>query len=147
MNASEKQIKEVLQKYKRIAVVGLSPKEDRPSHMVTQYLVRKGYDVVGVNPAHESIMGLPCYISVLDLPGEVEIVDVFRDPKAVPEIVDQAITKKAKVLWLQEGITDHEAEEKAAKAGILVISDLCILKEHRKYIQHDEEPTEKSQAI
>lgn len=147
MNATESQIKEILQKYKRIAVVGLSPNEERPSHTVTKYLVRKGYDVVGVNPAHESIMGLPSYLSILDLPGEVEIVDVFRDPRAVPEIVDQAITKKAKVLWLQEGITDREAEEKAEKAGILVISDLCILKEHRKYIQHNEKPSEKSQAI
>jgi predicted CoA-binding protein len=145
MNTTESQIKEILQKYKRVAIVGLSPNEERPSHMIAKYLVRKGYDVVGVNPAHESILGLPCYISVLDLPGEVEIVDVFRDPRAVSEIVDQAITKKAKVLWLQEGITDPEAEERAAKAGIQVVSDLCILKEHRKYIQHHEEPTEKTQ--
>lgn len=150
MNATESQIKEILQKYKRVAIVGLSPNEERPSHMIASYLVRKGYDVVGINPAHESIMELPCYISVLDLPGEVEIVDVFRDPRAVSDIVDHAIIKKAKVLWLQEGITDAEAEERAAKAGILVVSDLCILKEHRKYIQHNENPEKpqtKSQAL
>lgn len=146
MNATPEQIKEALTKYKRIAVVGLSPNEERPSNGVTKYLIRKGYDVVGVNPGHESILGLPCYLSVLDLPGEVEIVDVFRDPRAVPEIVDQAITMKAKVLWLQEGVTHPEAEEKASKAGILVISDLCILKEHRKYIPHGDGP-QKSQAI
>lgn len=136
MNATPDQIKDVLERYKRIAVVGLSPNEERPSNSVTKYLLRKGYDVVGVNPGHDSIMGLPCYLSVLDLPGSIEIVDVFRDPRAIPEIVDQAIVMKAKVLWLQEGITHPEAEKKAQDAGMIVISDLCILKEHRKYIPH-----------
>lgn len=136
MNATEDQIKEVLTKYKRIAVVGLSPNEERPSNGVTKYMVRKGYDCVGVNPGHESIIGLPCYISLLDVPGQIEIVDVFRNSKAVPEIVEHAITMEAKVLWLQEGVTHPEAEEKAAKAGMIVISDRCILKEHRKHIPH-----------
>jgi predicted CoA-binding protein len=136
VNATEDQIKEVLTKYKRIAVVGLSPNEERPSNGVTKYMVRKGYDCVGVNPGHESIIGLPCYISLLDVPGQIEIVDVFRNSKAVPEIVEHAITMEAKVLWLQEGVTHPEAEEKAAKAGMIVISDRCILKEHRKHIPH-----------
>ena len=147
MNATSEQIKELLQKCKRIAVVGLSPNEERPSNKVTSYMIRKGYDVVGVNPAHESILGLPCYLSVLDIPGIIEIVNVFRDSRAVPEIVDNCITMGAKVLWLQEGITNPEAEAKAEKAGMIVVSDLCILKQHRKYIQHDEDPKEKSQAV
>lgn len=137
MNATPTQIKEALEKYKNIAVVGLSPNDERPSNGVTRYMLRKGYECVGVNPGHNSIIELPCYPSLLDVPGTIEIVDVFRDSKAVPEIVEQAIKKKAKVLWLQEGVTHSEAEDKAAKAGILVISDLCILKEHRKYIQHN----------
>jgi len=147
MNATPAQIKEALQKYKHIAVVGLSPNDERPSNGVTRYMLRKGYECVGVNPGHDSIIELPCYSSLLDVPGTIEIVDVFRDSKAVPEIVDQAIKMKAKVLWLQEGVTHAEAEDKAAKAGILVISDLCILKEHRKYIQHNEGTKEKSQAV
>lgn len=134
MNTTHEQIKEILQKYKRIAVVGLSPNDERPSNGVTRYMIRKGYDCVGVNPGHNSIIGLPCYISLLDVPGQIEIVDVFRDSKAVPEIVEHAIRMNAKVLWLQEGVTHPEAEDKAAKAGMLVVSDLCILKEHRKYI-------------
>lgn len=147
MNATPAQIKEALQKYKKIAVVGLSPNDERPSNGVTKYMVRKGYECVGVNPGHNSIIGLPTYVSLLDVPGEIEIVDVFRDPKAVPEIVEHAIKMKAKVLWLQEGVIHPEAEEKAANAGLLVISDLCILKEHRKYIQHNEGTNEKSQAV
>lgn len=139
MNASDSQIKEILEKYSKVAVVGLSPNQERPSHSIAKYLVRKGYDVVGVNPGHDSIIGLPSYISVLDLPGDVEIVDVFRNPRHVPEIVDQAIEKKAKVIWLQEGVTHPEAEKKAEEAGILVISDLCILKEHRKHIPHSQD--------
>src|SRR5690606_38808610 len=127
MNASDSQVKEALEKYTKIAVVGLSPNQERPSHSIAKYLMRKGYDVVGVNPGHDSIIGLPRYISVLDLPVDVEIVDVFRIPRHVPEIVDQAIEKKAKVLWLQEGVSHPEAEKKAEEAGILVISNLCIL--------------------
>ncbi|MES2768969.1 MAG: CoA-binding protein [Bdellovibrionota bacterium] len=147
MNAKPTQIKEALQNYKKIVVIGLSPNEERPSNSVTRYMIRKGYNIVGVNPGHASILDQPCYNSLSEVPGQVEIVDVFRDSKAVPEIVDQAIQMKAKVLWLQEGVTHPEAEEKAAKAGILVISNLCILKEHRKYIQHNEGTKEKSQAV
>ena len=146
MNATPEQIKDVLTKYKRIAVVGLSPNEERPSNGVTRYMIRKGYDVVGVNPGHESILGQPCYISVLDVPGQIEIVNVFRNSSAVPEVVDHCIEMKAKVIWLQEGVTHAEAEEKASKAGMIVISDKCILKEHRKYIPHDSGP-DKSQAV
>lgn len=139
MNASESKIKEILKDYSKVAVVGLSPNQERASHSIAKYLIRKGYDVVGVNPGHDSILGLPCYISVLDLPGDVEIVNVFRNPRHVPEIVDNAIEKKAKVIWLQEGVTHPEAEKKAEEAGIIVISDLCILKEHRKHIPHTQD--------
>lgn len=147
MNATPEQIKDILQKYKKIAVVGLSPNEERPSNGVSKYMIRKGYEIVGVNPGQDSILDVPCYASVSDVPGTLEIVNVFRDSKAVPEIVEQAIQKGAKVLWLQEGVTHAEAEEKAAQAGMVVVSDHCILKLHRKYIQHDEGTKEKSQAV
>lgn len=146
MNTTQEQIKEILTQYKRIAVVGLSPNEERPSNGVTKYMIRKGYDCVGVNPGHTKIIDLPSYPSLLDVPGTIEIVDVFRDSKAVPEIVDQCIKMKAKVLWLQEGVSHPEAEEKAAQMGMLVVSDMCILKAHRHLII-DSTQSNKSQAF
>ena len=125
-------IKEILTRYKKIAVIGLSPNSDRASYGVTRYLIEQGYDVVGVRPGTQEILGVPVYSSLKEIPGEVEIVDVFRDTAAVPAIVEEAIQKKAKVLWLQEGVTHTEAEKRARDAGLSVVSNRCILKEHRK---------------
>jgi len=126
-------IKEVLEKYKKIAVVGLSSDPSRPSFGVTQYMQSQGYEITPVRPGGEVILGVKSVNSLKDLSQPVEIVDVFRKSDAVPEIVDEAISVKAKVLWLQEGVMHPVAEEKARKAGLIVISDKCILKEHRKH--------------
>ena len=125
-------IEKIISSYKKIAVVGMSPKPIRPSHGVSQYLITHGFDVVGVNPGTTEILGKPVYPTLSDIPGDLEIVDVFRSSEFVPEIVDQAIAKGAKALWLQEGVSHPEAEEKARQAGLLVVSNRCILKEHRR---------------
>jgi predicted CoA-binding protein len=131
-NPSSAEIAEILNSSKVIAVVGLSPKPERPSHGVSAYMKDQGYTIIPVNPGHAEILGEKAYKSLLDVPGPIDIVDVFRDPAAVPEIVDQAIQKKAKVIWLQEGIVHNEAAEKARAAGLKVIQNRCIYKEHIK---------------
>jgi len=129
-NPSSSDIAEILRISKIIAVVGLSPKPERPSHGVTAYMKDQGYTIIPVNPGHAEILGEKSYKSLLDVPGPIDIVNVFRDPSAVPEIVDQAIQKKAKVIWLQEGIVHNEAAETARKAGIKVVQNRCIYKDH-----------------
>lgn len=126
------QIKTVLTKYQKVAVVGISPDPGRPSHDVASYLIEHGFDVVGVRPGEKQVLGRPCYPSLADVPGPLEIVDVFRAPEHVPAIVEEAIRLKAKVLWLQEGVTHASAGEKAKKAGLVVISNRCMLKEHSR---------------
>lgn len=116
---------------KTIAVVGCSPKPERPSHYVAAYLKEQGYKIVPVNPGQTEILGEKCYESLLDIPFPIDVVDVFRRPEDVPPVADEAIMIKAKALWLQSGITEPESEEKARKAGLLVVSDRCMLVEHR----------------
>ena len=130
---AEDDIIEVLANYKNIAVVGLSPKEDRASNRVAKYMMGQGYDIVPVNPMHDNILGRRSYSSLLEIPDDVEIVDIFRKPGAVMEIVEQAIAKGAKVVWMQEGIVKNDAAQKAQEAGLKVIMDRCILKEHIKW--------------
>ena len=125
-------IETILKQYKTVAVVGLSPKPDRASHGVASYLQEAGYRIVPVRPGGGEILGEEVYGSLQDIPFPVEIVDVFRKSEAVAAITDEAIEIGAKVLWLQEGVSDQVAEEKAQQAGMSVVSDRCILKEHRK---------------
>lgn len=113
---------------KTIAVVGCSPKPERPSHYVAEYLQQQGYTVVPVNPGHQELLGRKCYPSLSAIPFPVDVVDVFRRPSEVGPIIDEAITIKAKALWLQDGITHPEGEEKARRAGLLVVSDDCLLR-------------------
>ncbi len=120
--------------FRKIAVVGLSSDPSRASHGVTRYMMSQGYEISCVNPNETEVLGMKAHASLRDLADPIEIVDVFRRSDAVPEIVDQAIEKRAKVLWLQEGVTHPEAEERARKAGLIVISDRCILKEHHRLI-------------
>lgn len=126
-------VEKILKTFKKIAVVGLSPDSNRPSYGVTRYMISQGYDVVGVRPGSKEILGRPCYESLDKVPGPLEIVNVFRAREFVPAIVDEAIRLKAKALWLQQGVYDDAAEEKARKAGLLVVSDRCILIEHQHY--------------
>jgi predicted CoA-binding protein len=129
-------IKEVLTKYKKIAVVGLSPDASRPSFGVSQYMQDQGYQITPVRPpGGEVILGVTSVSTLPEVSGPLEIVDVFRKSDAVPEIVDQAIALKAKVLWLQEGVFHPQAEAKALQAGLVVVSDRCILKEHHRLLR------------
>ena len=125
-------IKEILTSYKTIAVVGLSPDQGKPSHEVAAYLKRVGYRIIPVNPACQEVFGERCYATLADIPEAVEIVDIFRRSEFVPEIVDQAIAKGAKVVWMQEGVVNEAAAAKAEAAGLAVVMDRCLLKEHAK---------------
>jgi hypothetical protein len=116
---------------KTVAVVGCSPKPERPSHGVAEYLREQGYRIVPVNPGHTEILGEACYPSLSAIPFSVDVVDVFRRSEEVLPIIDEAIRIKAKALWLQDGITHPEGEAKARAAGLLVVSDDCMLREHR----------------
>jgi len=128
-------IDELLSRAKTIAVVGLSGSPMRPSHGVAAYLQAAGYTILPVNPRIAEVLGENTYPSLLDVPREVaekiDLVDVFRRPEHVDEIVEQAIQLKVPALWLQEGVINERAAEKAREAGIFVVMDRCILKEHR----------------
>lgn len=132
----ESTIREVLEKSKVIAVVGLSPKSDRPSHRVGAYLKNQGYRIIPVRPAADEILGEKAYSSLKAIPQDiqVDVVDVFRKSEDVPPIVEQAIEIGAKAIWLQEGIVNEEAAQKARAAGLKVVMDLCMLKEHKRFM-------------
>jgi uncharacterized protein len=125
-------ITKILLQFKTLAVVGLSPKPSRPSHGVAAYMRMHGYRVIPVNPNAESLFHERCYPSLAEVPGEVDVVVIFRSPQHVPEIVDAAIRKRARVIWMQEGIRNDEGARRARRAGLEVIEDHCILKEHAK---------------
>jgi len=122
----------ILKGYRSVAVVGLSPDLNRASHRVAAYLAHHGYEIIPVNPNVEEMLGMLSYPDLQSLPQSVEIVDIFRRSEEVPPIVDEAIKIGAKVVWMQEGITNEEAAAKARDAGLLVVMDKCMLKEHRR---------------
>ena len=123
---------EILQSARTVAVVGLSGKRYRPSYGVAEYLKREGYRVVPVNPEETEVLGEKCYPDLDSVPGEIDVVDVFRRSEFVPEIVEAAIRKGAIVIWMQEGVIHEEAARRAREAGLTVIMDRCILKDHRR---------------
>jgi len=125
-------ITKLLESAKTIAVVGLTDTPTRPSYSVSQYMHSQGYRIIPVNPNISMWMGEKAYASLLDVPEKIDIVNVFRRPDAVPEVVDQAIQIKAPMIWMQEGVFHEQAVEKARQAGIFVVADRCILKEHIK---------------
>jgi predicted CoA-binding protein len=124
-------IAEVLKRTKTIAVVGLSDNPLRPSHDVSAYMQSRGYRIIPVNPAIESSLGEKAYSSLLDVPGKIDLVNIFRRSEFVEEVVDEAIQLKVPAVWMQEGVIHEEAAEKARQAGIFVVMDRCILIEHR----------------
>lgn len=132
MSNEDTLIKELLTHSKTIAVVGLSDKPDRPSYEVAQYLQKKGYKIIPVNPAIDKILGEKSYASLSEISESIDIVDIFRKPEFIPEIVDEAIRIKAKAIWMQLDLIDEEAAQKAKKAGLKVIMDRCLLIEHRR---------------
>ena len=124
-------ITEILQRARTIAVVGLSDNPLRPSHGVAAYLQAQGYRIVPVNPRISTSLGEKAYPSLLDVPGKIDIVDIFRRPEFVEAVVDQAIQLKIPTVWMQEEIVHEKAAQKARQAGIFVVMDRCILLEHR----------------
>jgi predicted CoA-binding protein len=127
-----KPIREALRSARTIAVVGLSGKRFRPSHGVAEYMQKAGYRIIPVNPHESRVLGEQCYPDLDSVPGPVDIVDIFRRSEFVPEIVEAAIRKGAKVVWMQEGVVHEDAARRAEAAGLTVVMDRCILKDHRR---------------
>jgi uncharacterized protein len=127
-------ILEILNGSRTVAVVGLSPDELRASNFVGFYLQRHGYRVVPVNPRAEEILGVQSFPSVTDVPFQVDVVDVFRQPEAVPAIAEEAVAAGARALWLQFGVINFEGAEIAARGGLRIVMDRCLKVEHARYL-------------
>ena len=125
-------ITELLKSAKTIAVVGLTDSPFRPSYGVSQYMQSHGYRIIPVNPQIAGSLGEKAYASLLDVPEKIDIVNIFRRSEFVPEFVEEAIRLKLPAIWMQEGVIHEAAAEKARQAGIFVVMDRCILKEHAK---------------
>jgi predicted CoA-binding protein len=127
-----KRIAEILHNSRTIAVVGLSAKRFRPSYGVAEYLQRAGYRIIPVNPMETEVLGERSYPDLDSVPDPVDLVDIFRRPEFVPDIVEAAIRKGAKAIWMQEGVYHEAAAARAEEAGLAVVMDRCILKDHRR---------------
>jgi uncharacterized protein len=125
-------IPELLKTSRTIAVVGLSSRRFRPSYGVAEYMQRNGYRIIPVNPFAQDVLGEKCYPDLDSIPVRVDIVDIFRRAEFVPEIVEAAIRIGARAVWMQEGVVHEEAAERARTAGLEVVMDRCILKDHRR---------------
>lgn len=130
-----KHFSEILRSARTIAVVGVSSKRFRPSYGVTEYMQRAGYRIIPVNPQESEVLGEKSYPDLDSVPGPIDIVDIFRRSEFVPEIVEAAIRKGAKMIWMQEGVVHEQAARRAQAAGLAVVMDHCILKEHRRLAQ------------
>jgi len=129
-NPSEDEIRTFLKSIKRIAVVGLSPRADRPSHRVAAALQRFGYDIVPVRPAVTEVLGQPAYAALEQVPGAIDLVDVFRNPDEVDAIVDECIRLKLPAIWLQDGVINQPAAERARAAGMFVVMNRCTYRDY-----------------
>ncbi|NJE09525.1 CoA-binding protein [Thermococcus sp. MAR1] len=129
---SDDEIREILTKYRKIALVGASPKPERDANDVMRYLIEHGYEVYPVNPRYSEVLGRKCYPSVLDIPDEVEIVDLFVRPEFTMDYVEQAVKKGAKVVWFQFNTYNREAFKKAKEAGLIAVAHRCIKQEHAR---------------
>src|SRR3989338_3450605 len=129
--SDEKTIQEILG-YRTIAVVGCSPKEERPSHSVARYLQAAGYKIIPVNPGHAEILGEKCYPNLLEIPEKVDVVDIFRRSEEVLPIVKDAVKIGAKAVWMQDGVEHPAAKGLAEKAGLKVVMNDCMLRQHRR---------------
>ncbi len=122
--------KEILNSSRTIAIVGLSARTDRPSYIVASYLKENGYRIIPVNPREKEILGEKCYPDLVSIPEQVDVVDIFRAPGEVPAVVREAIGIGAKTVWMQEGVINEEAAALASEAGLKVVMNKCIRKEH-----------------
>ena len=123
----------ILERYSTIAMVGLSANPYRPSHFAAKYMLSKGFHIIPVNPREKQILGRPCYGSLTEIGAPVEIVDIFRSPRDVPPIVEEAIGIGAKVVWMQLGVIHLEAAKRARDAGLQVVMDHCVKVEHARF--------------
>ena len=126
------EIRTLLQNSRTIAVVGLSSDPFRPSFGVSQYMQSQGYRIIPVNPQETEVLGEKAYAKLDEVPDEVDIVNIFRRPAAALEVVESAIAKGAKAVWMQEGVINQAAFDRAREAGLVTVMDQCILKEHRR---------------
>ncbi|WP_299290707.1 CoA-binding protein [Nitrosopumilus sp.] len=131
---SDEEIKKILN-FKKVAVIGMSKNSSKAAHYVPQYLSDNGYDITPVNPTVDEILGKKSYSSVSEIDDEIDIVDIFRPSDQVMSVIEEAIQKKPKVIWLQQGIHNPEAEELAKKAGIDVVFNRCMLAEHQRLVR------------
>ncbi len=131
----DEKVKKLLEESKVIAVVGLSPKEDRPSNSVARYLKSKGYKIVPVNPGYDEILGEKSYSKVSEIPFEVDVVDIFRKSEEVLPVVQDAVKIKPKCIWLQLGIVNNDAKKIAEENGIFFVQDRCMKVEHQRLIK------------
>jgi len=135
IHPSDQQIKDLLQKAHTIAVVGLSSSRLRASFGVSQYMQSAGYRIIPVNPNEQEVLGEKSYARLEDVPEKIDVVDVFRRPEFVPEIVDAAIRVGARAIWMQDGVVNETAAQRARDAGLFVVMDDCILREHRRLMR------------
>ena len=134
-NADDPEIKDILDKYSHIAIIGLSNNGEKPSYQVAKYLKEHNYIIYPVNPRYENILGERCYPNLFTIPDPIEIVDIFRKPAAIPEIVEDAIKCRAKVIWMQLGIVNNQAAQRAREAGLKVVMSKCMMVEHKRLIK------------
>ena len=123
---------EILKSSRAVAIVGLSPKPTRPSCKVATYLKKKGYKIISVNPELKEVLGEPSYPDFSSIPERVDVVDIFRRSEEVPAIVEEAIKVGAKAVWMQEGVINESAASRAKEAGLMVVMNKCMRKEHGK---------------
>jgi uncharacterized protein len=134
-NPSDDEIRALLARARRIAVVGLSPRPERPSHRIARRLQSWGYQVIPVRPAAREVLGERAYARLADVPGPIDLVDVFRSPREVGALVEQCVALGLPALWLQEGVVDRAAAERARAAGMLVVMDRCISVDYRRLME------------
>lgn len=137
---TDQEIREILTRYRKIAVVGISRDPDKPARKVPKFLMSRGYTIIPVNPFADRILGKKSYKSVREIPEEVEVVEIFRPSEAIPPIMDDVLERvkergDVKVIWMQEGIRNDEAAEKAMRAGLKVVQDRCMYKEYVRLIE------------
>lgn len=142
VSADDREIVRILRETKTIAVVGISHKPERDSHKVAMYLIQKGFRVVPVNPIRDEILGQKCYRSLLDIPFPVDMADLFLTPEKVSVVVDEAIQKGVKTIWMQIGVINNEAAQKAMEHGISVIMNMCVMREYERLKALIERPDE-----
>ncbi len=135
MNLSDEELLRILTTYKRVAVVGMSKNREKDAHNIPMYLKKQGYEIIPVNPTATDIAGMKVYKSLSEIPIDFDIVQIFRPSEAVPPFVDEAINTKAKVIWMQLGINNEPAAEKARSAGKIVVQNRCMMIEHRRLVR------------